>query len=459
MQIMDRILRTLAMVVGLGAVLVGCSFNSMGLPGTDGASVTADSALKDGPLPDKPQKKDVGKPDKTLDKPKPDKPKGCTQGMYKCVAKESHVCKGGDVFTLDTVCPMDCNHQTGRCFNYVHSNGVTALVGQSTKQWTINGGVTVDTNTGKMTPPQTGVAIYDKTKWWVIVVGKMVLEKDVTLKVVGGKPLIIVAWDYIHLKGTLDVSANGTTPGPGGGAGGVTSQSGKGCGAGSKGSNPGAFDPWGGGAGGSFGGKGGAGSDPGKIQCGDVCLQPLFGGSGGGGGRNINGQGGAGGGGVQLTAGSAIVVDGVIHAGGGGGRGGKYGDTGAGGGGGGSGGGVLLEAIDVIINGVVAANGGAGGGSATLTNSGGSGKDGDTTSTVAAGGKAGAGWFAGAGGNGGAYTSIHGTAGGPGVASIGGGGGGVGRICVRTKSGKIKGKGTLTPNHKDALAYKQIKLK
>ncbi len=456
--------RFLVLVIGVALMAAyGCTFDSAGLPSTDAPLVAGDGSVDkkkpgtDGQGPD--LKKDKGKPEGSVDLPPPDKPKGCPQGHYKCIAKESHVCKGGDVFTLDVVCPMGCNHATGRCFSFDHSNGITSLVGQSSYKWTINGGITMDTNTGKLTPPQSGVAIYDKAKWWVIVVGQMVLEKDVTLKVVGGRPLIIVAWDYIYIKGTLDVSANGTTAGPGGGAGGATSNHGKGCGGGHKGTNSGLYDPWGGGAGGSFGGKGGQGSDAPKPQCGAVCLQPLSGGSGGGGGRNINGEGGAGGGAVQITAGSAIVIDGVIHAGGGGGRGGTKGDTGAGGGGGGSGGGVLLEAIDVTINGTVAANGGGGGGSATLTETGGAGKDGDTTITAAAGGKAGYVWFAGAGGTGGAYSTIHGGKGGGGVASIGGGGGGTGRVCIRTKSGKINGKGKLTPNHAEALSYKKITLK
>lgn len=452
------------MVVVFGAALLswqGCTFNSAGLPVTDapgmapvdGSVDKVEPQTDEGPAPD--LKKDKGK---DLPEVKPDLPKGCPQGHYKCIAKESHVCKGGDVFTKDIDCPMGCNHATGRCFGFDHSNGVSALVGQSSYSWVINGGVTMDTNTGKLTPPQPGVAIYDKTKWWVIVVGKMVLEKDVTLKVVGGRPLIIVAWDHIYIKGTLDLSANGTTPGPGGGAGGATSAHGKGCGGGNKGTNPGVFDPWGGGAGGSFGGKGGSGSEAGKAQCGDICLQPLSGGSGGGGGRNTGGEGGAGGGGVQLTAGSAVVIDGVIHAGGGGGRGGKSGDTGSGGGGGGSGGGVLVEAIDVTINGTVAANGGGGGGSGTLTETGGSGKDGSASISPASGGGA-ITWFAGKGGTGGAYAAIHGTAGGVGVASIGGGGGGGGRVCIRSKSGKINGNGKLSPNHIDALSYKKITLK
>jgi len=442
-------------------LLAGCDWQRDNPKDPQGPNFTKPDAGTDLELdqstPDLPGPDQAG-PDASTDSPLPDLPAGCSQGAYKCIAKESHVCLG-NTYTLDTVCPMGCNHATGRCFTFDHSNNVGSLMGQSKYAWTIKGGITINTSTGKMVPPQPGVAIHDKTKWWVISVGKMVIEKNVTLKVLGSRPLIIVAWDFIQIKGTLDLSANGTTSGPGGGAGGATASDGAGCGGGPKGTNPGSMDPWGGGAGGSFGGKGGSGNKSGKATCGDSCLSPLVGGSGGGGGRNINGEGGAGGGSLQLTAGSTIVVDGVIHAGGGGGRGGKYGDTGAGGGGGGSGGGVLLEALQVTINGTVAANGGGGGGSATLKTSGGAGKDGDTTITPAAGGNAGTAWFAGAGGAGGAYATINGGNGGSGVASIGGGGGGAGRICIRTGSGKVSGKPTLSPNHPSAVSYKKVTLK
>ena len=202
-----------SMVMMFGVLLLsspGCTFDSAGLPATDVAKDGSGDRGKPKPELGPPDmKKDKLQLDESVDVLAPDLPKGCTQGSYKCVAKESHICKGGAVYALDTLCPMDCNPATGRCYSFDHSNGVSSLVGQSTYKWTITGGVTVDTTTGKLLPPQAGVAVYDKTKWVVLVVGSMTLEKGVTLKVLGSRPLIIVAWDHIYIKGTLDISANG----------------------------------------------------------------------------------------------------------------------------------------------------------------------------------------------------------------------------------------------------------
>ena len=378
----------------------------------------------------------------------------CPGGQYKCVAAESHVCLGGSQYKLDQTCAMGCNSVSGKCYSFAASNGAGAYL-VSSGAWQLSGAVAMNTSTGKLSPTQTPgvVQVTCLTGWCVLQANSISIPKGASLKVTGKLPLMVVAQQWIKIDGLVTVSATGKTPGPGGGAGGGAGGAGKGCGGGLAGTGTG-FDPVGGGAGGSFGGVGGKGSSAAKATCGGACLVPLQGGSGGGGGQSPGGAGGAGGGALQLTAGDLISLVGVISAGGGGGGGGAI--QGGGGGGGGSGGGVLLEAAKVEITGTIAANGGGGGGSGTLTTAGVAGNDGRASAQYADGGAAGKSWFAGKGGQGSAGGSVVGVAGTVGVASGGGGGGGAGRICIRTKSGKHSGAGTLSPSLAGVLTYQVL---
>lgn len=274
-----------------------------------------------------------------------------------------------------------------------------------------------------------------------------------TVRVRGGRPLVIIASGEIRLAGLLDAGARGTEPGPGGAG------PGEGAGAGAGGAHA-LMNQDGGGGGGGFGTAGAAGGsgicDDATGMCatggeggpahGTGAIEVLAGGSGGGLGAAVAGdgfcpptQGGAGGGAVQLTSLLRIRIDagGGVLAGGGGGLGGTSGlscQPAAGGGGGGSGGAIYLQAPAVEHRGLLAANGGGGGsgGNNMVSNPGSDGQPGDEP---AAGGDAVDG-NAFAGGCGDALAA--GTCareGGSGNGNGGGGGGGMGRIAITTAPG------------------------
>ncbi len=336
--------------------------------------------------------------------------------------------------------------------------------------WSITGVVTVDTGTGVIDPtPSSGVHIdgvvmegATSAPLAVIRAQSITLAPGSTLKVIGSRPLALVAL-RITVAGTLDVSADGRRPGPGGRLPGApTSVNGK------------HSEPYHD-AGGAGGGFGTAGAKGGTITAAYPCafgsaqggtagaasgspeLDALEGGGGGGYGGigtcSVAARGGGGGGAIQLSAYTAVSVatTGVIEAGGGGGEGGvqcQGSDDWGGGGGGGAGGAVYLDAPTVDISGTVAANGGGGGsGACTLGGFPGPGKPGDNagSSLVVA--------------SGGDPVSTCGLAGGSGgvedvapipgdgaacLVNAGGGGGAVGRIVTRSSTA-VTGTGLVTP--------------
>lgn len=269
------------------------------------------------------------------------------------------------------------------------------------------------------------------------------------LKVTGTRAIAFVADDELTVSGTLDVSADGPTPGPG---------------AGFLGAGPPRLNSsykGGGGSGFAQAGGAGGGNDTGTeagmpggpitdrpmtsrfvggatapaAQCGNgiiACLSAIdFPGGGGGGGA------------LLIACRGKVSVTGTIDAGGGGGTGG--GDhypapsTIAQGGapGGGSGGFVVFQGVRVEITGKLYANGGGGGAGCAIDNCRGlAGSDG-LRSTVGAPGGDPAGNTLG-GGIGGSVSNMPG----PGertfsttAAGAGGGGGSMGRFLVFTPSG------------------------
>ena len=253
-----------------------------------------------------------------------------------------------------------------------------------------------------------------------------------SLHITGTAALAILAWDTITINGSVDISATGSTSGPGA----ITQQD-------EEASN------WRGGKGGSNGTAGGnAGDEPRPPK-----LTPLEGGQAGQdgcGGR----KGGGGGGALQLVAGTSINISGSIHAGGGGGAGGQYDpdDQCIGGAGGGSGGSLLVEAPNVSYSGTYYANGGSGGGGGNNTGQEGeAGKDALSSSDPVQGGQGRDGascalYGAIEGGDGGAGSSGD-SQGGDGqdydsnqcpdlfpYVGGGGGGGGAGRLRINTRA-------------------------
>ena len=295
----------------------------------------------------------------------------------------------------------------------------------------------------------------------VLMVNDLLVRSGGGLRVVGSRPLVIMATGDVILEPNayIDVSARGTTPGPGGGtAGGASDPNGGGPSGGLAGVHVPSFDD-GGGGGGAFCGSGGPGGSGGTAPGGapgaaiaHAMLMPLAGGSGGGAGPGASfssgtneASGGAGGGALQISSLRSIRIDGLVLAGGGGGRGGGNAASvnwGAGGGGG-SGGAVLLEAPVILVdsaNASITTSGGAGGGGASQSNPGGAGADGATTLGSAIGGTAGgtqAGASGGASGGGSTLTGEAGASNANATGNGGGGGGGVGCVVYRTLDGTL----------------------
>jgi hypothetical protein len=301
-------------------------------------------------------------------------------------------------------------------------------------------------------PPGPELALLYLADWTV--------AQDVTVRVIGSRPLVVISSGDIELRGVIDAGAHGVMPGPGGFAAGL------GPGAGQLGVHaPDFLDPGGGGAGhatdGARGGQGCAADcttgtvapgGPGGPGYGDAVVSVLTGGSGGGqggaggGSACAPGVGGAGGGAIQLYAVGRITVtaSGGISVGGGGGGGGFATDcSDSGGGGGGSGGVVYLQAERIDLAGVLAANGGGGGSDGGSTDGDGvPGADGALGAEPAAGGVPPDGESV--GGAGGAGTSAPGP--GSDVAAElngGGGGGAAGRVVLH--SSDFSGDGLASP--------------
>jgi hypothetical protein len=257
------------------------------------------------------------------------------------------------------------------------------------------------------------------------------VEAGATLRATGTRLLALVADDALAIHGTIDASADGYTPGPGGGSyssggGRTVSNAGGGAGfstAGAAGSSP-TVD------GGAANG-GPPGTDPAQLA---VMV----------GGPSASGGGGGGGGVLLVACRGDVAVDGVVDLGGGGGGGGSQipmtairQATG-----GGAGGYLVIQGLNIMLTGYLYANGGGGGAGYTGSVTGNSGHDGTRSTTVGAlGGAAQAG--EGHGGNGGAgqiaaTVGVHATNGGTG----GGGGAGLGFLQTYTPAGVTP---TLTP--------------
>jgi hypothetical protein len=190
-----------------------------------------------------------------------------------------------------------------------------------------------------------------------------------TLRLTGAYPAVLAVFGDATIAGTIDASANGTTPGAGGNLECRASQGADGNGSptrysGASGGGGGAFSTIGGNSGiadtDNSDGVNTAASG-GKVR-GDAALSPLMGGCAGGRAGGCPTDGGAGGGAVQLSAAGALTLTGIIRANGADGSL-PCGPSDEGGGtGGGSGGGVLLEATIVSRSGAtLSVNGGSGG--------------------------------------------------------------------------------------------------
>ena len=373
---------------------------------------------------------------------------GCTEGASTCTGSTLSTCRGGTRISED--CVLGCADAT-RCTRVLPSNVDRSLLDETAADLVVSAAATWDTTACSAVPTMTLATQSDGSRLCVARVGAFTVAGSLT--VTGLNPLVVLAERDAQITGSIDVSARGVQPGPGGGVGGANGVAAGGPRAGTPGLTADANEDGGGGGGGACGpggpggrGDSGMGGGGGTAATAAWELEPLTGGSGGAVGPDdgeigtmFAGAGGGGGGAIQITSQRSILVGGAILAGGGGGGGGdvRGGDTGAAGGGGGSGGSILLEAPVVSFAGGHRANaaGGGGGGSAGNT-SGSAGQDGADAIDRAIGGGAGGG--AAAGGLGGGGTGLAAASGGDDLSiggNGGGGGGGAGCILLRTARG------------------------
>jgi hypothetical protein len=461
-------------VAALAALLlaagVGCTFDTsaLGGPGDGGPPATDAPAAEAGrdAVGDGPANADhvvVDGDGPRTDGPPPEDGPPCTTGEYRChyAGEDLEICADG-AWTTYQNCALGCNAAARRCATFDARNVPAGTLGQGTCDWTIESDLEVSTDSASGFPCGTDHGTTTQSSCREIMyftVRSLWIKPGVTLTFTGSRIPAILATGTALVEGTIDVSATGSAPGPGGYGGG---------GLGQAGSAPaGHTAPCGndydygdsGGAGGCHGGPGGNGGEGGDAdppgQCtayGSGLGTPICGGGGGGGGRPAcGGGGGHGGGAVQLSAGTAITVAGTLVAAGGGGGGGCGSGGYTSGGGGGAGGGLLLEAPLVVVSGTLAANGGGGGGGGYYAEGSGSGGEAGRADRQPAGG--------GAGGRSGDADYGRGGAGGAGSAAAtsggnasdeyqngGGGGGASGRVTVWVRAGTWVAGGTISPD-------------
>jgi len=248
----------------------------------------------------------------------------------------------------------------------------------------------------------------------ILVFSSLTISAGSTLTLAGTNPVVFAVYGDVAIGGTINASASGTAPGPGGNNAAY-------CGTAPQDSQNAQFGGGGGGGravaggGGNQGGLNTSSYDNGGTASGSSTAVPLVGGcSGEIGGNQCNGNNcqqcqtagnnceppGAGGGGVEISAAGTLRVTGTIETNG---SAGTAGTGQGGGGGGGSGGDILLEGASVIHSGTLSANGGPGGAGGSGQTGGTAGTNNGTSQTAPGNGGAGSGVLPGGGGGGGSY--------------------------------------------------------
>jgi hypothetical protein len=365
---------------------------------------------------------------------------GCTPGaVLACTGDQLTTCAAdGKSTTMDT-CALGCASDATRCLTFDPSNGLgdalTMAAGEADVVLPV--GATIDTDLGTIVGPggspiaiTTSVVDQPAAAQLRVFSAHSLTVNDA--RVVGSRPLALVAYEQVTVQGMIDASARGQSAAVGAQelpamCASMANQTFN-C---TSGSITRAVTHGGGGGGNAAtGGRGGGVGTLGGTPF--IGFEPLAGGCRGGGLDDAAGNplsaGGAGGGAVEIVSLRQVTLSngGFIHVGGGGG-----GVTS----GGGSGGTVVLEAPQVQITGAasgIAANGGAGGG-CNLSGA-------DATANVSPAPGPTCGNYS--GGNG--ATSTVGAADGAYCTSgclpcdttaFGGGGGAIGRVRIATKDG------------------------
>jgi hypothetical protein len=322
---------------------------------------------------------------------------GCAEGLGTCdggcanFSNDNNNCGSCGVTCSETcqggVCAMAFSYTPGHFTptSYTPPSGATTNCNatySSTSHSFTTGSCTGATPTIYSNVLQSGGPSVD-----ILAFNGLTIASGSTLTLTGSNPVILAVYGNAVINGTINASANGVTPGPGGGNTSDCSAAAAGTGG-----NNGASGGGGGGmavAGGNGSCGGQACVSPYTIAGGGVNSTELAGGCAGGVGEasfphsTPTNPAGAGGGGVQLAAAGTITGTGSITANGSAGTAGGTGQYGLGGGGGGSGGEILIYATQASFSGItLAANGGAGG---AASGAGGTGGTNNGTAQVAPG--------------------------------------------------------------------------
>ena len=318
--------------------------------------------------------------------------------------------------------------------------------GQYVYDTTLDGGKLTDSAGQLVAQSRLTVLQSDGSAVAVLSVDALAIDAGATLRVVGLRPLLVVAWSTAVIDGAIDAGSHIGMPALGANANVVCAGT-----AGIDGTNASIMGGSGGGGGGGFQGQGGHAGSGGTSPAASggrggsaVATAPaaIHGGCPGGASGTAGGvavppatpvtqtRGGAGGGAIWLVAHDSIEIAGSISANGAGGAGAQLGSV-CGGGGGGAGGHVALEAPSVTISGTATANGGGGGGGGAVTDPGHDGEDGKADVQAAAGGALAAKSCGRPGGAGSAQAMLAGSdALGTDTCGGGGGGGAAGFIII-----------------------------
>ncbi len=401
----------------------------------------------------------------------------CTPSTTTCTSGQYVECSPTGVPAVTLACPLGCDATQPKCRDVNPSNGVAQYLDQTRTDSavvavTLGDGSTISTDTGVVFDGATSVAVpnIDIGEYHVFMVKSLSITGATVVS--GADGIIIVSDGDVSISGLLDVSATGTTSGPGGGAGTCLGGTAVGTSGGPAGGGGGGGNGDAGGTGGNANGNGSPGGTPGPALA-DLDLEPLHGGCAGGDSKRnaasmCRGIGGGGGGALQIVSRTQIALTGggVIDASGGGGAAARAGiDTCFstslnGGGGGGAGGSVLLEAPQILLQGssVTISTAGGGGASGGVSNpSAYNGSDGGTDGTSAVGGtNATTGVSGGRGGTEGLLPG-SGTAGDTNEDG-GGAGGAVGRVRFNDTAGAINPTGGATIRTKQSSSVLRTRL-
>ena len=380
---------------------------------------------------------------------------GCVAGSDRCMGTTLTRCVDGRVVT--STCMLGCAEAEARCRVMVPSNVEPTLLSEGTMDIVLTSAM-LNTSECRRVVTQLGGG-----RACLLVARNIIIPASSTVRVTGTLPVIILASGTVTIDGVLDLSAEGSTPGPGGYLGAPVTTgnaSVRGPQRGNNGMSAGVFLDSGGGGGGHCG-SGGAGGGADTVVGGSggtgiaTTLEPLSTGSGGGFGqgglRRVSSDvtpGGAGGGAIQISSAVSISISGRIDVGGGGGQGGRNNMNWGAGGGGGAGGGILLEApVLTLEDGAELLATGGGGGAGRDGSSAPAGQDGRRLAGPAAGGIPTGLRSADGGDSGGGAVpdGMDGETNTAGDGNGGGGGGGVGCIVLRALVPSAPG-GTLSPS-------------